>query len=108
MNSSLPILNPTKLQLITLIVAFLLVALFLIKGIFAGLALSRAKANYQNVETLAQALEYYHKDQGVYPSADQFNNQRILVPFYLAQMPGYVAQKGVCSESEGYIYTQTG
>ncbi len=96
-----------KLQLIVLVAVVLLFILILIWGIFSGLALGKAKSTYRQVENINTALKYYFKDQDRYPTADQFNNQKILVPYYIQAMPTpESAGSGACSNVKDFIYSQ--
>ncbi|TSC66429.1 MAG: hypothetical protein G01um101477_86 [Candidatus Doudnabacteria bacterium Gr01-1014_77] len=96
-----------KLQLIVLVAVVLLFALILIWGIFSGLALGKAKSTYRQVDNINTALQYYYKDQDRYPTADQFNNQKILVPYYMQSMPTpESAGSGACSNIKDFVYSQ--
>jgi hypothetical protein len=97
-----------KPQLISLIVAFIICALALVLGMRSGLAKERSKATYRSSRVLLQALKYYHSDQEAYPTADQFFNRALLVPFYLPRMPVHSSQQGVCKGFTNFQYSQPG
>lgn len=103
-----PAQNPnSRLQLIVMVVAFVLFVLSLGWGIFSGFAYAKSVATYNNVDILNTALGYYFKDQGVYPTADQFYNQQVLRLLYLNGMPKPEDASGACSAYTDFVYTQT-
>lgn len=96
-----------KLQLIVLVAVVLLFVLVLLWGIFSGLALGKAQSTYRQVDNINTALQYYFKDQDRYPTADQFSNQKILVPYYMQAMPTpQNTGSGACSNYKDFIYSQ--
>lgn len=107
MPLNLEALAQTKQQLIILIAAFILFILAIIFGIMSGRWSAKANADYQNVMHLNAALNYYFSDQDRYPSADEFYNQKILVPQYLTSMPIVAGTGGVCAGYDQYFYSQS-
>ncbi len=96
-----------KLQLVILVAVVILFVLVLLWGIFSGLALGKAQSTYRQVDNINTALGYYFKDQDRYPTADQFSNQKILVPYYMQAMPiPESAGSGVCSNYKDFLYSQ--
>jgi hypothetical protein len=96
-----------KPQLAALIVAFLLCVWALWSGISSGLSRERSLQVYSNSRSVLSALKYYHADQEIYPTADQFFNREIMVPFYLSAMPVYPKQKGDCASFSNFQYSQS-
>ncbi len=97
----------SKQQLFILIAAFILFALAVLVGISSGRSNAKVQADYQSIIQINSALKYFYSDNDRYPSADQFMNQKILVPNYLAAMPVMQATGGACKDSTGYFYAQT-
>ncbi len=112
-NSNLPVPpiqqgnNFKKLQSLISIVVFVLFVASLAVGAYSGYTQGQAKATYDNVLNINKALKYYYADQDLYPSAEQFNNQKILVPYYLRAMPGAVANGGECAKYNEFQYSQS-
>jgi hypothetical protein len=106
MRLSLKNLDQSGLRLLILIIASLLFGFSLIFGISAGIAYGRSQATLAYVQKIGQALAYYKADQGIYPSADQFYNQRILVPDYLSDFPQPQESNGACSNYKQFFYSQ--
>jgi hypothetical protein len=96
----------SKLQSYLLAAAFILFVLALVFGIFSGVNHGRDKATLKNLETINTALGYYHSDQGRYPTAVQFNDQKILVPVYLKDMPTPQNVSGACAKNMEFVYSQ--
>jgi len=94
----------SKLQLIVLVVACVLLGLAVLFGIASGFSTGRSRATLASAQAINQALKYYSSDQGRYPSADQYYNQRILVPNYMQNLP--LPQDGSCSGRTDFIYSQ--
>lgn len=98
--------NP-KLQLIVLVVACVLFGLSVLFGIAAGFSAGKSKATFDSVSAVNKALQYYKQDQGRFPTADQFYNQRILVPNYMDTVPEPQDLSGGCAKYTEFIYAQT-
>ena len=75
-------------------------------GIISGITYAQSRATYQNALEVREALRYYRDDQDRYPSADQFRNQNILVPYYLDRLPSPVGASGTCAQYGAFVYSQ--
>ena len=106
-NFQQPDQRKRKLQLTVLIVAVVLFALSLGLGVWAGLYRGRSLATYENANAILTALRSYKIDQTEFPSADQYQNQRILAPYYLRDYPVQVDHSGACGAFKDFIYSQT-
>ena len=95
-----------RLQSIYVTAAFILFVLALIFGMFSGVKSGKDQATYRNVETINNALHYYFTDQDSYPTAEQFNNQEILVPLYMPAIPVPDNVSGVCKDYQKFDYSQ--
>jgi hypothetical protein len=100
-----PVQN-SKLQSYLLAAAFILFVLALVLGIFSGVTYGKDKATLRNLETISIALKYYNSDQDRYPTAAQFNDQRILTPVYMKDMPTPQNATGICSANTEFQYSQ--
>ncbi len=96
-----------RLQSLILTAAFILFAGAMVLGIFRGVTWGKDKATYKDVQTISSALQFYFSDQDRYPTATQFNDQKVLVPFYLSALPAPENVGGACSSSDQFIYTQS-
>lgn len=96
-----------RLQSISLIAASVLFLLCVFGGLYSGVQLGKSKATYESASAIYDALNYFHQDQGSYPSAEQFYNQQILVSYkYLNQFPKPEDASGTCSAYQDFIYTR--
>jgi hypothetical protein len=119
MDTNVPNLNPVpvvnnspgtkikKLQSIVSIVVFVLFISSLVVGAYAGYTAGQSRATYENVLNINKALKYYYADQDIYPSQEQYLNQKILVPYYLREMPRPVGSGGSCSKYQNFDYSQS-
>jgi type II secretory pathway pseudopilin PulG len=95
-----------KLQKIITIAVFILLAVSILWGIFSGISYARSKITYENAFAVREALRYYREDQDAYPSAEQFAEQKILVPYYLEKMP-VGKTTGKCEQYKDFVYSQS-
>jgi type II secretory pathway pseudopilin PulG len=96
----------SRLQSYFLAAAFILFTASLVLGIFSGVSSGKDQATYKNLATISNALQFYYSDQDRYPSETQFNDQKILVPFYTSAVSKPVNAEGVCKNFDNFIYTQ--
>ena len=99
--------NQSRLQLIVLVVAFVLFVVSIMLGVLSGISYGKSLATYHGVDTINQALQYYKKDQGVYPTPTQFSDDQILRLLYIDTMPVPADVTGSCSNYKDFQYTQT-
>lgn len=98
--------HPSRLQLITAVVAFALLALSIGWGALSGMAHAKSKETYASASALYQAIQYFYSDQGSYPSADQVLNQQVLTLDYLNTQPVPFDVSGECSAYPTFGYTR--
>jgi hypothetical protein len=98
------LIKQTKLQNIFLWVAALAFVLAVVFGAWSGYVYSQARITYENAQSVRDALRHFRTDQDAYPTTDQFQ-QRVLVPYYLSDMPKPRAI-GKCSARAEFEYTQ--
>jgi hypothetical protein len=111
-NLTAPAANPAtpakanRLQLITSVVAFVLLALSLAWGVLSGIANAKSRETYASVGNLYQAVQYFYADQGSYPSVDQVMNQQVLTLDYLSAQPVPVDVSGKCAAYPEFEYVR--
>ncbi|MDB4939855.1 MAG: hypothetical protein JWO40_280 [Candidatus Doudnabacteria bacterium] len=96
----------SKLQSYFLAAAFVLFVLSIVLGIFSGVASGKDQATFKNVGNISNALQFYYSDQDRYPTETQFNDQKILIPFYISAIPKPENAQGVCAGVTDFKYTQ--
>lgn len=96
----------SKLQSYLLAAAFILFVLSIVMGIFAGVATGKDEATYKNVSAIFDALNFYKTDQDRYPTEAQFNDQQVLIPFYMSSIPKPENIEGICSNFNNFKYSQ--
>lgn len=107
MQFSFQNLNQERLRLIVMILACVLFTLSLLFGIASGFSYGQSKATFSYAQKINQALAFYQSDQGRYPSATQFYDQRILVPDYLTDLPKPLDASSACASYNQFFYSQS-
>ncbi|MEZ4180637.1 MAG: hypothetical protein R3B41_03985 [Candidatus Doudnabacteria bacterium] len=92
-----------KVLKISLIIAIAILAVVAVWGGWAqGRAVAQSKQILRDTKAMQEAFEYFYKDQGRYPSTDEFLDQNIMRTYLTNFPPQEFATKN-CAQTYQYL-----